>query len=273
MPESGGVMGGWRQAFLAAIVGGFLTWGPALAQGARPDPENIVPLPAALEITAPGPDVPASIAAFQGAWVGTWEDEFRNILVVERIAADGRASVVYAWADSAFYGVSRGWMRAEAKINKGVLTIQRFGWTDALAVDGNGRLTGTSTQRTGRVAPGVFVRAEPASLAGGKAVVEKVWPGERVRIPHLTLRKPDGSRALELEGTLYRPKLVGVGPLAVITHGSDIGRDLLRSFSYSDLGSWLSDKGYAVLVLMRRGRGLSEGEYGRISTTPIATAM
>jgi dienelactone hydrolase len=258
-------MGGWGwlgRACLAAFIGGFLAWGPVLAQGARPDPESIVPLPAALEIMAPGPDVPASLAAFRGAWVGTWEDEFRNILVVERIAADGRASVVYAWADSAFYGVSRGWMRTEAKIANGVLTIQRFGWTDALAVDGKGRLTGTSTQRTGRVAPGVFARAEPASLAGGKAVVEKVWPGERVRIPHLTLRTPDGARALELEGTLYRPKTEGMAPLAIVTHGSDIGRDLLRSFSYFDLGSWLSDKGYAVLVLMRRGRGLSEGEYG-----------
>ena len=127
-------MGDWRwlgRACLAAIIGGVLAWGPVLAQGARPDPESIVPLPAALEITAPGPDVPASLAAFQGAWVGTWEDEFRNILVVERIAANGRASVVYAWADSAFYGVSRGWMRTEAKIDKGVLTIQRFGWLTA----------------------------------------------------------------------------------------------------------------------------------------------
>jgi dienelactone hydrolase len=93
-------------------------------------------------------------------------------------------------------------------------------------------------------------------------VVEKVWPGERVRIPHLTLRTPDGARALELEGTLYRPKLEGQAPLAIVTHGSDIGRDLLRTFSYFDLGRWLSDKGFAVLVLMRRGRGTSEGAYG-----------
>ncbi len=134
-------MGGWRLGLVwfAALVGVVFAGGPVQAQGARPDPESVVPLPATLEITAPGADVPAALAAFQGAWVGTWEDEFRNILVVERIFPDGRANVVYAWADSAFFGVSRGWLRTEAKIDKGVLSVQRFGWTDALTADGTGR--------------------------------------------------------------------------------------------------------------------------------------
>lgn len=236
--------------------------GTALAQPARTDPESVVPLPAAFETTPPGGDVPAELARFQGAWVGTWEDEFRNILVVEKIEKDGRAQVVYAWADSAFIGVSRGWVRTEAKIAGDTLTVQRFGWTDSFTVDGENRLFGTSTQRTGRVAAGAFERRDVGTLTGGRVSIEKVWPGERVRIPHLTLRSADGSRPLELEGTFYGTKSLVPVPLAIINHGSDTGRDLLKSFSYYDMARWLNESGYAVLVLMRRGRGLSEGEYG-----------
>jgi dienelactone hydrolase len=244
--------GGWivRTVMVLGLAG------PAWGQAAPSDPESVVALPPSFEITSPGPDVPAELARFQGAWVGTWEDEFRNILVVERIAADGKANVVYAWADSTFYGVSRAWVRAEAKIEKEVLTVQRFGWTDSFTFDAFDRLSGTSTQRTGRVTAGVFVRMDAARLSGGRASVEKVWPGERVRIPHLTLQ------GATLEGTVYRAKHGRPAPLAIITHGSDIGRDLLKSFSYYDTARFLTDSGYAVLVLMRRGRGTSDGAYG-----------
>jgi dienelactone hydrolase len=240
---------GLRRWVLGAVL---VACGPAWGQA---DPESVVALPPAFEIVAPGPDVPVALARFQGAWVGTWEDEFRNILVVERIAADGKANVVYAWADSTFYGVSRGWMRAEAKIENETLTVARFGWSDSFVFEGE-RLSGTSTQRSGRVAGGVFARLDAATLAGRSLSVEKVWPGERVRIPHLTLGNAT------LEGTIYGARHGRPAPLAIISHGSDIGRDLLKSFSYSDTARVLRDNGYAVLVFMRRGRGTSDGVYG-----------
>jgi dienelactone hydrolase len=247
---------GWARWIAGAVLMVMVASGPARGQTTASDPESVVALPPAFEITAAGADIPAELARFQGAWVGTWEDEFRNILVVERIAADGKANVVYAWADSSFYGVSRGWMRTEAKIDKEVLTVQRFGWADSFAFESAERLTATSTQRTGRVAAGAFTRMNASALTGGRVSVDKVWPGDRVRIPHLTLQ------GATLEGTAYRARHGRPAPLAIITHGSDIGRDLLKSFSYYDTARFLRDNGYAVLVLMRRGRGTSDGVYG-----------
>src|SRR5260370_29191665 len=48
-------------------------------------------------------------------------------------------------------------------------------------------------------------------------------------------------------------------PLAIFTHGSDVGRNQLRSWSFATEAHWLRDNGFAVLALMRRGRGRSQG--------------
>ena len=66
----------------------------AQAQPVTVDPESIVPLPDKFDIELPAPDVPPEIARFHGAWIGTWGDDNRHVLVVERIRPDGRANVV-----------------------------------------------------------------------------------------------------------------------------------------------------------------------------------
>jgi len=76
----------------------------AQAQSLTVDPESVVPLPDKFDMETPAPDVPPAIARFQGAWIGTWHDD-RHILVVERVAPDGQANVVFAQSDSAFYGI------------------------------------------------------------------------------------------------------------------------------------------------------------------------
>jgi len=73
----------------------------ALAQQLTVDPESIVPLPDRLEMRQPAPDVPPDIARFGGAWIGTWADDIRAILVVERVEPAGRADVVFAHGDKA----------------------------------------------------------------------------------------------------------------------------------------------------------------------------
>src|SRR4029077_427967 len=83
-----------------------------------------------------------------------------------------------------------------------------------------------------------------------------------VWIPHLKVRTPDDTRPIMLDGTFYPPAGSGTAPLAVFTHGSDVGRNQLRSWSFSTEARWLRDSGFAVLVLMRRGRGRSEGING-----------
>jgi dienelactone hydrolase len=243
----------------------------AQAQPLTVDPESIVPLPDKFDIEMPAPDVPPEIARFHGAWIGTWHDD-RHILVVERVTRDGHANVVFAKAASSFYdgdfGMNREWWRDEATIAGGVLTMTGFR-IFRYAFDGPDRLYLTATNsKSGGVTSGALARADAARLAAGDRPVEWPWPGERVSIPHLTLRTPDGARPIMLEGTFYPPTGPGPAPLAIFTHGSDIRRNQLRTWSFSTEAHWLRDNGFAVLALMRRGYGRSEGingedNYGR----------
>ena len=242
----------------------------ALAQPITVDPESLVPLPDKFDMETPTPDVPPEIARFQGAWIGTWGDDndIRHILVVERVKPDGRADVVFAHGDSALYGMYREWWRSEAKIVDGVLTFPgealRMPWFRDLqyVFDGPDRLFQTSTFQSGAVIAGTLVRTDVARLAAHDRPIEWPWPGERVSIPHLTVRTPDGARPIMLEATFYPPAGSDQAPLAIITHGSDAGRNQLRSLPFSTEAHWLRDKGFAVLALMRRGRGRSEGING-----------
>jgi dienelactone hydrolase len=75
---------------------------------------------------------------------------------------------------------------------------------------------------------------------------------------------PDGSRPIELEGTLYRPTSGEAAPLAIINHGSTGGNryDPRLTVRHEAEALWLLARGFAVLVPMRRGRGSSEGIFG-----------
>jgi dienelactone hydrolase len=232
----------------------------AQAQPATVDPESIVPLPDKFDLELPGREAPAEIARFQGAWIGTWHDD-RHILVVERVKADGHSNVVFAVSDSAFYGQNREWWRDEATIVDGVLTMTGFR-TFRYAFDGPDRLYMTATLESGSVTSGVLVRADAARLAAGDRPSDWPWPGERVFIPHLTARTPDGARPIRLEATFYPAAGPSPARLAIFTHGSDVGRNQLRTWSFSTEAHWLHDSGYAVLALMRRGYGRSEGING-----------
>jgi len=233
----------------------------AHAQPLTVDPESIVPLPDTFDMEIPGLDVPPEIARFHGAWIGTWHDD-RHILVVESVKPEGHANVVFAKSDSALYDMNREWWRDEATIADGALTMTGFR-TFRYAFDGPDRLYLTSTQnKSGGVTSGTLVRADAARLAAGDRPIEWPWPGERVSIPHLTIRTPDGARPIMLEATYYPPP--GSDPaLVIFTHGSDVGRNQLRSWSFSTEAHWFRDNGFAVLALMRRGRGRFRGNQWR----------
>jgi dienelactone hydrolase len=246
----------------------FMLMHSAQAQPLTVDPESIVPLPDKFEMAMPAPDVPNEIGRFYGAWIGTWGDDIRQILVVERVEPDGRADVIFAHGDSAFYGMYREWWRTEAKIANGALIVAG----DAMKIpylrtlrfefDGPDQLFQTSTNLSGGVTSGALFRTDPARLAAGDRPTEWPGPGERVWIPHLTVRTPDGARPIMLEATFYPPAGPGPAPLAIFTHGSDAGRNQLRTWSFSTEAHWLHHNGFAVLALMRRGRGRSEGING-----------
>ena len=250
---------------LMVILAVFMSWmHNAHAQPLTVDPESIVPLPDKFDMETPAPDVPPEIARFQGAWIGTWHDD-RHILVVERVTPDGHANVVFAQSDSALYGMNREWWRDKATIVDGVLTMKGFR-IFRYAFDGPDRLYLTATiasgVASGNVTSGVLVRTDVARLAAGDRPTDWPWPGERVWIPHLTVRTPDGARPIMLEATFYPPAGHGPAPLAIFTHGSDVGRNQLRTWSFSTEAHWLRDNGFALLALMRRGRGRSEGING-----------
>jgi dienelactone hydrolase len=246
---------------LMILVTVLMSWVPnAQAQPLTVDPESIVPLPDKFDVEMPALGVPPEMTRFLGAWVGTWHDD-RHILVVERIRSDGQADVVFAQADSALYGMNREWWRDKATIADGALTMTGFR-IFRYTFDGPDRLYLTATLKSGGVTSGELVRADAARLAAGDRPTEWPWPGERVSIPHLTVRTPDGTRPIMLEATFYQPTGPGPAPLAIITHGSDIGQTQLRTWSFSTEAHWLRDNGFAVLALMRRGRGRSEGING-----------
>jgi dienelactone hydrolase len=91
-------------------------------------------------------------------------------------------------------------------------------------------------------------------------------PFETVAIPLSEKRLLGGPRALRLEGFLYRPP-AGAGPLPVLlfNHGSTgAGRvepTATAGYRYPEVARFFVERGWAVLVPMRRGRGASGGEY------------
>ena len=140
----------------------------AQAQPVTVDPESIVPLPDKFDIEVPAPDVPPEIARFHGTWIGTWGDDNRHVLAVERIRPDGHANVVFAHADSAYYNMYREWFRSEATIADGVLTFHATFTVASVTLrfvfDGPDRLYETATYRPEGVRSGTLVRTDLARL-------------------------------------------------------------------------------------------------------------
>jgi pimeloyl-ACP methyl ester carboxylesterase len=101
----------------------------------------------------------------------------------------------------------------------------------------------------------------------GHVAVHAQAPGEpnvtTVRIPLTEKRFLGKGRELTLEGTLFRPSADGVVPLLVFNHGST-GRGRgspTETLTYPEVARFFVERGIAVLVPMRRGRGASDGDY------------
>jgi hypothetical protein len=166
--------------------------------------------------------------------------------VIKRIKSDGQADVVFAQSDSAFYGMNREWWRDKTMI---VNVLTMTGFRDfRYAFDGPDRLYLTAILKSGGVTSGALVRADAARPGAGGQPPEWPWPGESASIPHLTVRTPSGGRPIMLEATFYPRSGSSAAPLAIITHGSDVGRNQLRSWSFSTEAHWLREKGFAVLA-------------------------
>jgi dienelactone hydrolase len=223
-----------------------------------------VPLPPDLSVEAPGPDVPPAVAKFAGVWGnGAWDGVLAHVLVVEQVRPDGQARVVYAYGDAPDWNVSRGHARANARVEGGVLT---FDLRDG-RVRVEYRIEGESLQGTytigGRVSRVTLARTTPTDLAKTSVPPGQVVAGETVRIPLTESGFFGRKRALTLEGTLYRPPAEDSHPVLIFNHGSTGPGAIPATLTlrYSRQAAFFVERGFAVLVPMRRGRGASEGSY------------
>lgn len=93
----------------------------------------------------------------------------------------------------------------------------------------------------------------------GAPEAETVW------IPVTETTLFGGRRELRLEAFLYRPSASGRVPVLVFNHGSTGGGRVAPTstvyYRYPDVARFFVDRGFAVLIPMRRGRGASGGEY------------
>jgi dienelactone hydrolase len=198
--------------------------------------------------------------------VGYWGELLPHALIVEGIAADGMAHVVYAVGDAPTWGIARAWFRAAGTLDGRRLVLDGPRARITYELDRSGhRLLGAYLAANGQLTVGVFERARPGYLADPANVLPCPHLGETVRIPHRSATLPDGSRPLTLEGTLYRSDSNGAGRLAVISHGSSDGICPRQTLRHEAQARWLLELGFVVLVPMRRGRGASEGVCGETS--------
>lgn len=99
-------------------------------------PKNTVlpiPLPEGTHIVAPGPDVPADIAAFSGVWGGYWgSNGTPSLLIVERVYPSGNVTGVYAWGALNQLKIVPGSLRFRSRIANGTLSwgsVTKFEFT------------------------------------------------------------------------------------------------------------------------------------------------
>jgi alpha/beta superfamily hydrolase len=97
-------------------------------------------------------------------------------------------------------------------------------------------------------------------LVGSPLAVAAPFNAHPMTIP---FAQPDGSM-LQLSSLTLSPQKRGRFPLAVVSHGSPRSVDDLPRMAPEDLlnvGKWLVDRGYAVVIPMRRGYGHSQGVF------------
>jgi len=94
---------------------------------------------------------------------------------------------------------------------------------------------------------------------GADPVADEVW------IPLAETTPLGGARELRLEGFLYRPSSPGPFPVLIFNHGSTgalrVSPTSTAFVRYPEVARFFVERGWAVLIPMRRGRGASGGDY------------
>src|SRR4029077_17557213 len=82
-----------------------------------------VPIPDDISIAPISAPTSDSGQSFLGAWVGRWGGSLKHILIVESVAHDGAARVIYAVGDNPNATIKRNWIRPAGTVPHGTPTI------------------------------------------------------------------------------------------------------------------------------------------------------
>jgi dienelactone hydrolase len=219
-----------------------------------------VPIPEDAAIAAAPPGAPDAARRFLGAWVGSWDDLIKAILIVEEVRADGTARVAHAIGDYAPFNRKSGVWRQDAILAGDTLTFTVSGFTTTYTLADDDTIAATfqggllrSNARLSRHALADLKRSG-AAIAWSKRIVA-----------FLPTALTEDGKPVRLEAAMFRPDGAGPFPLLVINHGSTgRGNDPALfgqtrwSFAIADL---FTRKGWLVAFPQRRGRGNSDGRY------------
>jgi pimeloyl-ACP methyl ester carboxylesterase len=219
-----------------------------------------VPLPADAKAASTAESQSPLQRRWSGVWVGAWGGSLKHILVVESVAEDGTARVVYATGDNPFFGIQRMWSRHKATVTEHRLTIAEAGFSATYELSGDGALKATYARGNVR-SRATMAREDLAVLTRPGAVVQ--WTRGRSEL--IATELIEDGRPIRLEVVIFKPSGEGPFPLAVINHGST-GRGTnpaLFTQTWFDVGlaDFLNERGWIVGFPQRRGRGKSDGQY------------
>lgn len=219
-----------------------------------------VPLPSDAHVAALAESAPAAQRQWAGAWVGAWDGKLKHILLVEAVAEDGTAPVVYAIGDNPLFRIRRMWVRRTGTISGTRLTIGGAAFSAVYDLTDTSTLKATYTR--GNISSrATMTRADLASLLKPGAVVN--WTRGKSELVQTDL--VEGGKPIRLEVVIFKPPGTGPFPLAVINHGSTGRGDnpALFTETWVDLGlaDFVNERGWMVAFPQRRGRGKSDGLY------------
>src|SRR6266568_192855 len=130
-----------------------------------------VPLPPDAKVASMAESEPAVQRQWAGVWVGAWGGTLKHILLVESVADDGIARVVYSIGDSPFFGIRRAWSRFAATVSGRSLTIAGAGFSATYDLTDRGALSATYTRGNIR-SQATMAKADFAALTKPAAVVD-----------------------------------------------------------------------------------------------------